>query len=36
VTCGSRTTVEETVLVVHKRGLDRVERADEDFGPLEA
>ena len=36
VTCGARTTVEETVLVVHKRGLDRVERADEDFAPLEA
>ncbi len=30
VTCGTKTTVEETVLVVHKRGLDRVERAEDE------
>ena len=29
VTCGSQTMEEETVLVLHKRGIDRVERSDE-------
>ncbi len=30
VTCGTTTVVEETVLVVHKRGLDRVERESDE------
>jgi len=30
VTCGTKTVVEESVLVVHKRGLDRVEREGDE------